>query len=297
MSSSAKCANISATWTRRNRQRCIATAAIERASRQASSYKRDLAVCSISPEAGVLGSVLSWLTFYFSNKPIGASSFYAHIAGSIGKRFSNRHAESLTYFNDNPPRVNWGLVFVVATIVGGAIAALTGGEFTHERLPPMWEERFGESITLRAVIGFVGGVFMAFGARLAGGCTSGHGISGTMQLNPGSWITVICLFIGGVVVAKFNVLIGQLLLPDFTVAKIMLTAIIVGMIGVFTPHHFGKIELHIKPTRIGANLIGGLVFGAGFALLGYCPGTGAAALGQGSWDVLFGIAGLVAGSY
>jgi hypothetical protein len=98
-------------------------------------------------------------------------------------------------------------------------------------------------------------------------------------------------------VGKFNVLIGQLLLQDFTVAKVMLTAILVGMIGVFTLHHYGKVKLHLKPTRIGANVIGGLLFGAGFALLGYCPGTAAAALGQGSWDALFGIAGLVAGSY
>lgn len=98
-------------------------------------------------------------------------------------------------------------------------------------------------------------------------------------------------------VGKFNVLIGQLLLQDFTVAKVMLTAIVVGMIGVFTMHHFGMVKLHIKPTRIGANIIGGLLFGAGFALLGYCPGTVAVALGQGSWDALFGIAGLVAGSW
>jgi uncharacterized protein len=64
------------------------------------------------------------------------------------------------------------------------------------------------------------------------------------------------------------VLVGQLLLQDFTVAKVMLTAIVVGMAGVFTLHHFGKVNLHLKPTRIGANVIGGLVFGAGFALLG-----------------------------
>ncbi len=98
-------------------------------------------------------------------------------------------------------------------------------------------------------------------------------------------------------VGKFNVLIGQLLLQDFTVAKVMLTAIVVGMVGVLTLHHFGKVNLHIKPTRIGANVIGGLLFGAGFALLGYCPGTAAAALGQGSWDALFGMMGLVAGSW
>lgn len=98
-------------------------------------------------------------------------------------------------------------------------------------------------------------------------------------------------------VGKFNVLIGQLLLQDFTVAKIMLTAIVVGMVGIFPLHHFAKVNLHIKPTRIGSNFIGGLFFGAGFALIGYCPGTAAAALGQGNWDALFGMAGLVAGSW
>jgi len=98
-------------------------------------------------------------------------------------------------------------------------------------------------------------------------------------------------------VGKFSILIGQLLLQDFTVVKVMLTAIVVGMVGVFILHHLGKVNLHIKPTRIGANVIGGLLFGAGFALMGYCPGTAAAALGQGSWDALFGMAGLVVGSW
>lgn len=98
-------------------------------------------------------------------------------------------------------------------------------------------------------------------------------------------------------VGKYNVLIGQLLLQDWTVVKIILTAIVVGMIGVSTLHHLNKVNLHIKPTRLGANIIGGLLFGAGFALMGYCPGTAAVALGQGSWDALFGIAGLIAGSW
>lgn len=145
--------------------------------------------------------VLSWLTFHFSDKPVGASSFYAHVSGLIGKLIAKGHTESLAHFKAKPPRVGWGFVFVLATIVGGAIAALSGGEFANEWLPPMWEARFGDSIALRAEIGFGGGLLMAFGARLAGGCTSGHGISGTMQLNPGSWITVICLFIGGIAVA------------------------------------------------------------------------------------------------
>ena len=150
---------------------------------------------------GAAIGVLSWLTFYFSDKPIGASSFYATVAGSIGKLVAKRHTESLAYFKANPPSVNWGFVFVISTIVGGFIAAWTGGEIRNEWLHPMWVDRFGDSIALRGMIGFAGGVLMAFGARLAGGCTSGHGISGTLQLNAGSWLTVICMFIAAIATA------------------------------------------------------------------------------------------------
>ncbi len=98
-------------------------------------------------------------------------------------------------------------------------------------------------------------------------------------------------------VGTYHILIGQLLFQDWTVVKIMLTAIVVGMLGIFTLHHFAKVNLHPKPTKLGPNIVGGLLFGAGFGLIGYCPGTAAAAVGQGSWDALFGMAGLVAGSW
>ena len=98
-------------------------------------------------------------------------------------------------------------------------------------------------------------------------------------------------------VAKYHVLMGVLLFQDATVVKVMLSAIVVGMAGLFVLQRLGKVEPKIKPTRYGANVIGGLVFGAGFGLSGYCPGTGAAALGQMNWDALFMIAGMIAGSY
>jgi len=150
---------------------------------------------------GAAIGVLSWLTFYFSDKPIGASSFYATLAGFIGKLVAKRHTASLAYFKTHPPSMDWGLLFVIFTIVGGFIAAWAGGEIRNEWLHPMWVDRFGDSIALRGIIGFAGGLLMAFGARLAGGCTSGHGISGTLQLNVGSWLTVICMFIAAVATA------------------------------------------------------------------------------------------------
>lgn len=151
---------------------------------------------------GALLGVLSWLTFYFSDKPIGASSFYATVAGMLGKLFARKRTESLAYYKSNPPVVDWEFAFVLATMGGAFLAAFSGNELTLRALPPFWEARFGEgTLGLRAVVATSGGALMAFGARLAGGCTSGHGISGTLQMNVGSWIALICFFIGGVAVA------------------------------------------------------------------------------------------------
>ncbi|PSJ16510.1 YeeE/YedE thiosulfate transporter family protein [Nitrosomonas supralitoralis] len=120
----------------------------------------------------------------------------------------------------------------------------------------------------------------------------------TTQLILGLFFGIIFGYLiqkGGV--ANYDVLMGALFLTDFTVMKIILSAILTGMIGIFTMHRLGLVELHIKPTRYAANIIGGLVFGIGFGLLGYCPGTGAAAVGQGNYDAIAGVLGLLAGSY
>jgi hypothetical protein len=89
-------------------------------------------------------------------------------------------------------------------------------------------------------------------------------------------------------VTSYQVVIGQLLLTDFTVAKMMLSAVIVGMIGFHLLKRIGLVQPHVVSGSIGSSLIGGLVFGLGFALLGYCPGTVAGAAGQGALDALVG---------
>jgi uncharacterized membrane protein YedE/YeeE len=146
--------------------------------------------------------MLSWLTFYFSDKAIGASGGYATLAGMLGRLVAPRHTASLAYYRDNPPEMNWGLLLLAGLLVGAFLAAWSGGEITNRYLPPMWEARFGpETAPLRTAVAFGGGMLMAFGARLAGGCTSGHGISGTLQLAISSWISVTCFFLGGIAVA------------------------------------------------------------------------------------------------
>lgn len=96
---------------------------------------------------------------------------------------------------------------------------------------------------------------------------------------------------------KYDVILGQLLLQDFTVLKIMLSAVVVGMPGVFIMKKLGLIEFEIKFGSLGKNVIGGLLFGLGFALLGFCPGTIAGAVGNGYLDATVGgLIGIVIGS-
>ncbi len=99
-------------------------------------------------------------------------------------------------------------------------------------------------------------------------------------------------------VTQYEVILGQLLFTDFTVLKVMLSAVVVGMVGVYALRDQGLVRLHPKPGSLGMSVLGGLLFGVGFALLGYCPGTLAGALGQGHLDALFGGAvGTVVGAW
>lgn len=152
--------------------------------------------------AGGLIGGLVLLTLSLASKKIGASSAYSDVAGMLGRLIAPRHIASLPYYRDNKPQIGWTVVFVIGAIGGSLFAAWSGGEFTGSFLQDMWLARFGgDSFALRIGTALVGGALMAIGARMAGGCTSGHGISGTLQLAVGSWISVICFFIGGVAAA------------------------------------------------------------------------------------------------
>lgn len=151
---------------------------------------------------GALIGVLSMFTFYFSDKALGASTAFANVAGWIGRLIAPRHTESLHFYADRKAsRISWEVALVIGVIAGSFLAAWSGGEITGSWLPPMWAARFGESVWLRMAVGFLGGCLMAFGARMAGGCTSGHGISGALQLSVGSWISLLGFFAGGVATA------------------------------------------------------------------------------------------------
>lgn len=98
---------------------------------------------------------------------------------------------------------------------------------------------------------------------------------------------------GGVV--DYNKIVNQFRLRDFTMLKIMLTAILVGGVGVLVLHGVDLAAYHIKPANLLAVALGAALFGVGMVLYGYCPGTGIAACATGSVHGLVGFAGMLAG--
>lgn len=97
-------------------------------------------------------------------------------------------------------------------------------------------------------------------------------------------------------VIRYDKQLAALRFKDFTILKFMMSAIIVGMIGTYFLYDQGLVKLSIKPTILGGTITGGLLFGVGWALLGYCPGTSMGALGEGRTDAFWGILGAVAGA-
>lgn len=97
-------------------------------------------------------------------------------------------------------------------------------------------------------------------------------------------------------VIRYDRQLGALRLIDMTILKYMLSAILVGMIGLAILLELGQVELEIKGLSFGAQGIGGLLFGIGWGVLGYCPGTSMGALGEGRFDAFWGILGGLAGA-
>jgi uncharacterized protein len=97
-------------------------------------------------------------------------------------------------------------------------------------------------------------------------------------------------------VLRYDKQLGALRLIDMTIVKFMLSSILVSMVGVYMLKDLGLVNLQVKATILGAQVLGGLIFGIGWALLGYCPGTQMGALGEGRWDAVWGILGMLTGA-
>ena len=97
-------------------------------------------------------------------------------------------------------------------------------------------------------------------------------------------------------VLRYDKQLGALRLVDMTIVKFMLSHIMVAMVGIYLLHDLGLVKLSLKATALGANAIGGLLFGLGWGLVGYCPGTSVGAVAEGRLDAVFAIAGMLVGA-
>lgn len=145
--------------------------------------------------------VLVWLGFLLSNKALGCSTAYARSSGMIEKSVRGKKVEEKPYYKEFLPEIDWEWMLVLGVVIGAFISSILSGSFEIETVPSVWRDTFGSSVLLRSVGALIGGILLGFGARMAGGCTSGHGISGTAQLSLGSWLAFIFFFIGGILTA------------------------------------------------------------------------------------------------
>jgi len=146
--------------------------------------------------------ILSWIVFAVVNNPIGISTAVSQASGAVAEGVVGKEAVlSNPYWKQNVPRWDYGTFFLVGTFGGALLSALLGRNFRIETVPQVWEERFGPSKGKRMAAAFLGGILTLYGARMAGGCTSGHGISGSLQMALSSWVFLITMFAAGILAA------------------------------------------------------------------------------------------------
>jgi len=159
--------------------------------------------------AGVaLGLLLTLATFLV--KPLGVSTQFVVTDAIVMHQIAPATAEANTYLSKYGSQSDWGVgygwMLVIGMLFGGGITAMLlrarQPEGDKGSMPPMWEQKFGPSHVKRYSAAFFGGLLLLFGARLAGGCTSGHMISGISQLAASSFLFGVTTFAVAILTAK-----------------------------------------------------------------------------------------------
>jgi uncharacterized protein len=156
--------------------------------------------------AGAVIGLLQIPTFVLMDTALGASSSFVTVAAHVGSVFDSRIGDVKYLAAHMSGPKNWWQVAVVIGIVIGAYISMRLSGARRQPISSVWRHPNGpQTLATRAPTAFVAGFIMLLGARIAGGCTSGHGISGMAQLSVGSTLAVAAMFIGGIIAAKlFN---------------------------------------------------------------------------------------------
>ena len=151
---------------------------------------------------GVGIGVLSWFAFGLVNHPLGISTALSSASSvcALPVMGSDGVAQN-PYWAKEPFSWNYGMLFLVGTFLGSLLSVAVSRSFRLEKVPLTWEQHLGPSTAKRLLAAFLGGVIIMFGARMAGGCTSGHGISGALQLALSSWTFFLTMFAFGILTA------------------------------------------------------------------------------------------------
>jgi len=150
---------------------------------------------------GIGIGLLSCVAFVLSDKPIGCSTAFTRSSGMLEQIVRGRKVRDMAYYRQFVPEIDWEWMLVLGIVVGAFTSAWLSGEFRLEWIPSLWAATFGSNYLPRLVTALCGGIILGFGARWAGGCTSGHGISGTLQLAVSSWVAVVAFFASGALAA------------------------------------------------------------------------------------------------
>src|ERR1019366_48368 len=123
---------------------------------------------------GALIGVLSWFAFLSVDRPIGVSTAISRTAGMIASTVAPDYVARNAYFSKFRPVVDWKGMLVGGLALGAFVSSRLSGDRLTEPVERLWRARFGASRRKRYLVAFFGGVILMFGARLAGGWTSGH---------------------------------------------------------------------------------------------------------------------------
>ncbi|EJW10463.1 Lipocalin-related protein and Bos/Can/Equ allergen [Rhodovulum sp. PH10] len=153
--------------------------------------------------AGVLIGLLQIPAFLLIATALGASSSFVTVGGGLFG-LADPSILEIDYVAKHVAMTgkNWWQVALVGGVAVGAFLSALMSRSLRRGVSPIWARALGTpSKPARYAVAFVAGFLMLFGARLADGCTSGHGLSGVAQLAVGSTVAVAAMFVGGIATA------------------------------------------------------------------------------------------------
>lgn len=146
--------------------------------------------------------VLSWVVFGVVNSPLGVTTALSQWSAAVAKPVVGTEGLLANpYWAKHLPAWDYGTLFLVGLFLGTLVGAWLSRDLRVEVVPRVWRERFGGSAVKRLSVAFLGGILVMYGARLAGGCTSGNGLSGSLQLAVSGWTFFLTMFASGLLTA------------------------------------------------------------------------------------------------